>query len=360
MSNDLSINRKDDEIDLVELFRSLWDKKLWIILSTLIFTLIAGIYAFTAKEQWTSKAEIIPPNVSDLGEYFVLRKEYARILGADFDVNALRNGLYEHFSQRVYSIDERVDFLKDSALFQKLSEKQSEEQKNRTLYMLARDSIAISKPDVKKNPDLMGNQISLSAENPVLAQKTLAQMMSAISQKVLQIELTDFTIWFNQTITALNFEKEKIEFDLKTHESVQLERLNKAYDTASKAGVREYSRFGNYATTGSTQNIVVGDTNISYQFMLGEKYLKAQIDAEQEKGIIYPERYYEIQRQLTQLEPLVEKLKTTKAQTFHYVSSPDYPVKKDAPKRALILLIGALLGGGLGCLVVLVRKVFAR
>ncbi|WP_439287802.1 LPS O-antigen chain length determinant protein WzzB [Lonepinella sp. BR2904] len=356
--NDL--NRNDNEIDLIELFRALWDKKLWIILSTLVFTLIAGIYAFTAKEQWKSKAEVVSPNVLDLSEYFVLRREYARILGEDFDVNVLSSGLYGHFIQRIYSVDERVDFLKDSTLFQQVSENENEVEKVRTLYRLATEDIAIIKPDEKKNPDLMGNQISLTAENPALAQTTLAQMMTAISQKVLQSELADFTIWFNQTLEALNFEKEKIEFDLKTQESVQLERLNKAYDTASKAGVREYSRFGNYATTGSTQNIVVGDTNIPYQFMLGEKYLKAQIDAEQEKGIIYPERYYEIQRQLTQLEPLVEKLKTTKAQTFHYVSSPDYPVKKDAPKRALILLIGALLGGILGCLLVLVRKVFAK
>ncbi|MDH2926799.1 LPS O-antigen chain length determinant protein WzzB [Lonepinella koalarum] len=355
MSNDLSINRKDDEIDLVELFRSLWDKKLWIILSTLIFTLIAGIYAFTAKEQWTSKAEIIPPKVLDLGDYFTIRREYARILGAEFDSGALGNALYSNFNQFIYSVDERLNFLKDSELFKTLSANKTKEQQVEILSTLATENISITKPDAKKNPDAIGNQINLSAETPELAQKTLFQLINTINQKVLQLELDSFNVWFNEKITDLNFEKEKIEWDLITNENVHLEHLNKAYETAGKAGIKEYSQFGNDTFAGA-QNVVVSDAKVPYQFMLGEKYLKAQIDVENEKGIIYPARYYEIQKQLGQLQPLVEKLKTAKAQSFHYLSSPNYPVIKDKPKRVLILTIGALLGFLLASLTVLLIK----
>lgn len=44
------------EIDLVELFRTLWQQKAKIALITAATTLAAGIYAFTAEEVWTSKA----------------------------------------------------------------------------------------------------------------------------------------------------------------------------------------------------------------------------------------------------------------------------------------------------------------
>lgn len=66
--------RSHDEIDLIELFRILWSKKWWIVISTIIFTILAGVYAFAAKEQWTSKAEVVEPQLVDLGDYLNLRK----------------------------------------------------------------------------------------------------------------------------------------------------------------------------------------------------------------------------------------------------------------------------------------------
>ncbi|XHN74201.1 O-antigen chain length determining protein Wzz [Lonepinella sp. MS14437] len=65
--NDLT--KGNHQIDSIELSNVLWKKMLWIVVSTRAFTVIAGIYMFTAKEQWTSKAEVILPKVSSLGEY---------------------------------------------------------------------------------------------------------------------------------------------------------------------------------------------------------------------------------------------------------------------------------------------------
>ncbi|WP_273398293.1 Wzz/FepE/Etk N-terminal domain-containing protein, partial [Actinobacillus porcinus] len=99
------VEQKNDEIDLIELLKTLWDKKIWILISTFIFTVIAGVYAFTAKEQWTSTAEVIEPKVSDLGSYFNIRKEYARILGQEFDVNKLKKELFEKFNLTSNALD---------------------------------------------------------------------------------------------------------------------------------------------------------------------------------------------------------------------------------------------------------------
>ena len=98
---------KNDEIDLIELISILWKKKLWIILSSFIFTAIAGVYAFTAKEQWTSSAEVIAPRTLDLGDYFSVRKEYARILGGEFDAGATASNLFSQFNLISESLDER-------------------------------------------------------------------------------------------------------------------------------------------------------------------------------------------------------------------------------------------------------------
>ena len=71
---------ESDEIDLVELVKNLWKKKLWIILSAFVCTAISAGYAFTAKEQWTSKSVVIAPKVANLGDYLSFRSEYASIL----------------------------------------------------------------------------------------------------------------------------------------------------------------------------------------------------------------------------------------------------------------------------------------
>ena len=54
---------EEDEIDLRELFKTIWDKKVFIILVTLIITVLAGVYAY-------SKTPIYEANVLiEIGDY---------------------------------------------------------------------------------------------------------------------------------------------------------------------------------------------------------------------------------------------------------------------------------------------------
>ena len=91
-------SQKQDEIDLIELLRVVWVKKVWIVLSAFVFTAIAGVYAFTAKEQWTSTAIIVAPRTTDLGSLLPARAEYARIIDhSDFSAVKLSDSLYGHY-----------------------------------------------------------------------------------------------------------------------------------------------------------------------------------------------------------------------------------------------------------------------
>lgn len=40
-----------DEINLIELLKVLWNKKWWVVLFSMVFVIVAGIYIFTVKEQ---------------------------------------------------------------------------------------------------------------------------------------------------------------------------------------------------------------------------------------------------------------------------------------------------------------------
>lgn len=354
MSELVENKSREDEIDLVELIKALWDKKWWIVLSSFVCTLLAGVYAFTAKEQWTSKAEIIGPQVTDLGDYLSLRKEYARILGAEFNLGALEDGLYAKFERLAYSLDEREAFLVNSDVYKQLSEGKDEAAKRKLLNDLAREDISIIKPDAKKDPDAIGRKYTFKAETASLAQDTLKAFISYIDKKAFELDLNEFLVLVNEKLNDLKFEFSTIEKNLIIYKNVQLNNLEKAYDMAKQAGIKEYSKILLDSIPSEQGIIVTSDAKVSlddsklgdnsYLFMLGEKYLQAQISVIKQKEVVYPPRYYQIQEYLTGLVTLLDKIKTANASTFSYLSSPDYPVAKDKPKLIIILLIGLILG----------------
>ena len=362
-------SQKQDEIDLIELFRELWNKKNWIALCVLVCTLIAGIYAFTAKEQWTSNAEVIGPRTLDLKDYFTLRREYARILGQPFDSGALQNHLFGDFKLFVESLDVRKAFFEQSDYYKKLVEGKSEQEQRRILAELINNDIVITKPDAKKEPDLIGIRVSFSAETPTDAQDVLEQFINLTSQSVLKLEQDSFLLNFNEVLADLRFEKSKFERDLAIQKNVQLENLENALNIAKEAGLQDYAKSFSAANNSSAiqaiamseAKIPLSDSKLSdgtYLFMLGEKYLKAQIDVLKQNTVIYPPRYYEVSTLLSQLEPLLVKVNDAKAKAFSYQASPDYPIIRDKPKTIFILLVSSLIGLMLSSIYFLIRAIF--
>lgn len=357
MTNNIQqYHQADDEIDLIELIRVLWKNKLQIIAITAITTILAAAYAFTAKEQWTSKATVVAPTLSDMGEYLAIRREYNRILQTEaIDPNALSANLFANFSQLARSTDVRNEFFAQSDIYKQLTEGKDEFGKIKVLSDLSNKATQFIIPDAKKEPNAVGYQISFFAETPAEAQKTLKSFVDFVNTEALRIELNNYLIDFENVLQSLKYEKLVHNEDVELLQKVQLAYLNKAYETADRAGVEDYYRTfldenisNNFRDSAQAQaQISLEDSqlfNSNYLFMLGKKYLKAQIEALTEKGKIYSTRYYQIDSQIEQLEPLLEQAKNIKAQAYHYHASPDYPVRKDKPKRSIILAIGVILG----------------
>lgn len=362
-------SQTSDEIDLIELLTLLWKKKVTIIATTFICVVIAAIYAFTAKQQWTSKAEVIAPTTVSLNNYLNIRREYARILGSDFDVNSLSNSLFSKFNQLMYSLDERENFLSQSEVYKLESAGKDEEQQRVILNKLARENITITKPDAKKDPDAIGIKISFAAEKPALAQDTLKAFITKISQESLDYNFKSFLVSYNEKLTDLRFGLNQIKQNADVQRNIRLENLNRALDTAKRADIKDYSKISGEVEN-NLLNIIRTDTSIPlsesplsdnpYLFILGEKYISAQISTIKQNDIIYPPKYYQIQEQITQLEALAQKFKEGKLETnaYTYLSSPDYLVVKDKPKRLLIVVAGMLIGLILSIIYVLVTSAF--
>ena len=361
-----------DEVDLIELIRTLWKKKLWIILSAFVFTIIAAGYAFTAKEQWTSTAIVAAPRSTDLGSLLPVRAEYARIVGdSEFSTGKLSNSLYEQFKHFLLSSDLKREFLSQSTLVKDYTKEMTDEQRDNYIETAISNYLVVHEVDPKKKDltelDKIGLKLTFSAETPKLAQSVLIDYINFVNKYVLNQTNKEFKLGFNLRLDALKFTKLQIEESLTEAKKVQVENLTKALNIAKKAGITDFSK----ANTNSLsvpeymlgeRRLNISDSKLAdgtYLFMLGEKYLQAQLDIAKNTEIVYPVNYYSTERQLaklTELEPRLDNIGEVKS--YYYLSSPDYPVMRDKPNKLMILSIAFCLGIFLSSIVILFRHYF--
>lgn len=186
--------------------------------------------------------------------------------------------------------------------------------------------------------DKIALKITFSAETPKYAQSVLTEYVNFVNQYSLNQTNQEFKQGFNLRLDELRFSKEQIEENLTEAKKVQVENLTNALDIAKKAGIKDFSRGNNI----SDSKLADG----TYLFILAEKYLQAQLDIAKNTPVVYPANYYITDRQLFKLNKLASQLELVEdvKTYYYYLSSPDYPVVKDNPKRALILAIGFIIG----------------
>ena len=361
-------SNQNNEIDLIELIKVLWNKKLWILLCACFFTVIAGIYAFTAKEQWTSSSIVVPPKVANLGDYLSFRSEYASILDIkDFSQDKVSEAVFNDFKTALFSRSLKEAFFSQSKWFNTYADKNanSEEAKQKLLSNLVDKNLIVTVPDPKKDPNSIGVNVSFATETPKEAQDVLLDYIQFVNQWVLAENKKDFLANIKLVISGLEVQKNKIERDTETVRQIQLENLTTALDIAKSAGIKDYSK--SLSGNVSVPEVLLGDAKVpfsdsklsdgSYLFMLGEKYLQAQVYTLKNAPLVYPLNYYNIEKQANLLNVLEKKVeKESAVRGYYYLSEPDYPVNKDKPKKGLIIVIGFIIGLILSTFIILLSS----
>ncbi|PVX42952.1 chain length determinant protein (polysaccharide antigen chain regulator) [Pasteurella langaaensis DSM 22999] len=324
--------KQNDEIDLIELIQVLWKKKITIILTALVFTLAAAAYAFTAKEKWTSTAEVIPPTAVELGEYANAKMRFAKISNvSNITIDSISKKLYSNFDRIAFSQNERRDFFMKSDEYKRLIEGLDEKAQRKVLSDLSIEYISILRPDPKKNQDMFDNRISFASETPEAAQKTLTQFINFINEKAFNLDKSEFQLQITQKIESLNTEKEETETSLAVEKELNISPNSIIQSPQANMAPSQQ-------TTGPLDHTTA---LLTY----GADYARLQLHL--------------IDTQLKQLTALQKEVKNLKGQSYSYQASPSYPVQRDWPKRAILLLVGAVLGGIIGSIWVLVN-VFLR
>ncbi|WP_281630291.1 Wzz/FepE/Etk N-terminal domain-containing protein [Vibrio sp. St2] len=352
-----------DEIDLRVLFKVLWDGKLLIIATTLVFAVVAVLSAMTSQEWWSSKATISHPQAQDMVAYRQQVKQFQPVfdiyqddgtvlVSEELDDLTDSKVLFSRFVDAFNSSNNKRKFLDSSEEFQQFKEQTSSElsdekviEARRGIYSGWFDRIS-AKADNPKNA-LTPYHISFQSTTSESSYLLLVNYIKTIKNKAHQDALNNLEAIISAKRDELAQQKKILETQAKNRLVVEADRARYALSIANAAGV--------------TSPIQTNGSKELFGIDMGSKALAAKIEA-----LNSIRNLSVIEPRLQQINAKLQMLNTLKVdrsidfQTFRFLENVEQPITRDKPKRALIAVAGTLLGGMLGVVIVLIRFAFSR
>lgn len=338
---------KDDEIDLKELFAALWKGKRTIVVATFFCAVIAVAYAFLAKQVWTTEAVVTAPQIRDFDTYQEMVANFKPVLG-DSSLESFIDPkqLFNVFIQQFQSSANKKAFIIGSSEFKDALKKEQsnvgDDAAEAKLYSKWIEKLSSTYLKSANNND--ETDFTLQAQ-----QETAQDSLVFLNNYVQYVEVKSRNVLMQNLYSIVRAKKQELEQkkNLLTNDAIsklksQLLRSQYALDIAKAAGVSK-----------PQQNLGTGEV---FPINIGSNALAAKVDVL--KGL---KQLSIIEPGLLTVESQLALLKSStidsnvKFHTFQYIESPEKPLSRTSPKRSLITILGVLLGGMLGCAIVLVR-----
>ncbi|BCT14984.1 LPS O-antigen chain length determinant protein WzzB [Enterobacter cloacae] len=279
----------------------------------IVFIALAVGYLFVAKEKWTSSAIIAQPDAAQIAPYS----------------NAL-NILYGTAAPSMLDIQTRA-IDRFNASFSALSQ--------------ALDNQAVPEK-LTIEPAVKGQALPLSvtytSTSAEAAQKQLAQYIQQVDEQTAKELALDLKDNIKEQIKTLNDSLQNQEKVAQEQKDLRIKQIAEALKNAEAAKIT------------SPQLQQTQDVTQETLFLLGSEGLKSMIDNEASRPLVFPTAYYQTRRNLLDIQNL--NVNPDTIHVYRYVMKPDLPVRRDSPKKAVILVLAVLLGGMIGSGVVLGRN----
>lgn len=309
----VSQSNDPEQIDLLDLVVQLWRGKWMIATFVVVFIALAVGYLSVAKEKWTSSAIIAQPDAAQIATYS----------------NAL-NILYGSAAPSMLDIQTRaVDRF--NASFSALSQALENQDVPEKLTV---------EPAVKGQP--LPLSVSYTSTSAEAAQKQLAQYIQQVDEQTAKELAVDLKDNIKEQIKTLNDSLENQEKVAQEQKDLRIKQITEALKNAEAAKIT------------SPQIQQTQDVTQETMFLLGSEGLKSMIDNEASRPLVFSAAYYLTKRNLLDIEKL--NVNPDTIHVYRYVMKPDLPVRRDSPKKAIVLILAVLLGGIIGSGVVLGRN----
>ncbi|WP_217478968.1 LPS O-antigen chain length determinant protein WzzB [Enterobacter chuandaensis] len=314
-NNNSQVSRSNDpeQIDLLDLVLQLWRGKWMIATFVVVFIALAVGYLSVAKEKWTSSAIIAQPDAAQIATYS----------------NAL-NILYGSAAPSMLDIQTRA-IDRFNASFSALSQALDNQDVPEKLTI---------EPAVKGQP--LPLSVSYTSTSAEAAQKQLAQYIQQVDEQTSKELALDLKDNIKEQIKTLNDSLVSQEKVAQEQKDLRIKQIAEALKNAEAAKIS------------SPQIQQTQDVTQETMFLLGSEGLKSMIDNEASRPLLFSTAYYQTKRNLLDIQNL--NVNPDTIHVYRYVMKPDLPVRRDSPKKAVILVLAVLLGGMIGSVVVLGRN----
>ncbi|MBM7233183.1 LPS O-antigen chain length determinant protein WzzB [Enterobacter roggenkampii] len=302
-----------EQNDLLDLVLQLWRGKWTIAIFVVVFIALAVGYLSVAKEKWTSNAIIAQPDAAQIATYS----------------NAL-NILYGSAAPSMLDIQTRAIGRFNSS-FSALSQALENQEEPEKLTIA---------PTVTGQP--LPLSISYTSTSAEAAQKQLAQFIQEVDEQTAKELAVDLKDNIKEQIKTLNDSLQNQEKVAQEQKDLRIKQIAEALKNAEAAKIT------------SPQLQQTQDVTQETLFLLGSEGLKSMIDNEASRPLVFPTAYYQTKRNLLDIQNL--NVNPDTIHVYRYVMKPDLPVRRDSPKKAMILVLAVLLGGMIGSGVVLGRN----
>ncbi|CZU64883.1 LPS O-antigen chain length determinant protein WzzB [Enterobacter asburiae] len=314
-NNNSQVSRSNDpeQIDLLDLMLQLWRGKWMIATFVVVFIALAIGYLSVAKEKWTSSAIIAQPDVAQIATYSnALNILYGSAAPSMLDVQTRAIGRFNSSF---------------SALAQAL-ENQEEPEKLTIEPAVKGEALPLS--------------VSYTSTSAEAAQKQLAQYIQQVDEQTAKELAVDLKDNIKEQIKTLNDSLQNQEKVAQEQKDLRIKQIAEALKNAEAAKI----------TTPQIQQ--TQDVTQETMFLLGSVGLKSMIENEASRPLVFSAAYYQTRQNLLDIQNL--NVKPDTIHVYRYVMKPDLPVRRDSPKKAIVLILAVLLGGMIGSGVVLGRN----
>lgn len=339
-----------DEIDLMQLCSTLWKNKKVILLSTFICGLVAASYAWTAQEWWTSKAIIAQAKSTQLEPIYRHIKQFEPAFnkGSNQLKNYSNPEFYlAQFIQKFNSRDNKIDFLKSSELFHQQIYSSWNKSDDLDKYLSSAWLDKIQATPIQKTKDF---ELSLTIFTPEVSHQLLVDYIHYTNKRVLNETTSDLSSIVSVRELALQNQIEIKYKTLREQISKDIERTKLAYEVAKASNIqRPIENVENQDGLA----IELGSDVLEQKMLQLQKMYNTSLIEYTSNGVPVMSQLYAMLNSLQGAE-----ISINNAMTYYLIEKPTEPVTRDKPKRALILVLGVLLGGMLGVAIVLVREFF--
>jgi chain length determinant protein (polysaccharide antigen chain regulator) len=309
-----------EQIDLIDLIAQIWRGKVTIVACVIVAILLAVGYLMVAKEKWTSTALITQPDSGQVSSYY---NSMNILYGTSSpSVSAIQQDLITRFNSSFSALSESLDNQEEP---EKLDIEAAVKGQNLPL------------------------RVSYTAHTAAEAQQTLAKYIQQVDDDVAKAVEGDLK-------TNISSRQSDLEQSLTTQEKVASEQ--KALRIAQITQALTIAQQSNIKLPQIQQADQVSQDTL---FMLGSDALSAMVKNESTRPLTFPDSYYQTRQTLLDVNTLMtggknDQPKVMNIHAYRYVMKPTLPIRRDSPKRAIILVLSVLLGGMVGAAIVLGRN----